>query len=60
MFVADRYPQIISGKKFYLGSLHNDRLFRLDDAEVINLIVNFISYAIVRDEYREFVKKNKT
>ena len=59
MFVADRYPQIISGKKFYLGSLVNDRLFRLDDAEVIKVIVNLISYAIVRDEYREFVKKNK-
>lgn len=60
MFVEDRYPQIISGKKFYLGSLHNDRLLRLDDDEVIKGIVNLISYAIVRDEYREFVKKSKT
>lgn len=58
-FVADRYPQIISGNKFYLGSLTNDRLFRLNDPDVICLIVNLISYAMIRDEYREFVKKNK-
>lgn len=58
-FVADRYPQIISGNKFYLGSLTNDRLFRLNDPDVIHLIVNLISYAMIRDEYREFVKKNK-
>lgn len=58
-FVADRYPQIISGNKFYLGSLTNDRLFRLNDPDVIRLIVNLISYAMIRDEYREFVKKNK-
>lgn len=59
MFVEDRYPQIISGNKFYLGSLTNDRLFRLDDPDVIHLIVNLISYAMIRDEYREYVKRNK-
>lgn len=59
MFVEEKYPQIISGKQFFLGSLMNDRLWRLDDPEVISLIVNLISYAIVRDEYREFVKRNK-
>lgn len=58
-FVADRYPQIISGNKFYLGSLTNDHLFGLNDPDVISLIVNLISYAMIRDEYREFVKKNK-
>ena len=59
IFVADRYPQIISGNKFFLGSIINNRLWRLDDPEVINVIVNMISYSIVREEYREFVKRNK-
>ena len=40
-------------------SITNDRLWQLDDPEVIEVVVNMISYAIVRDEYREFVKKNK-
>lgn len=59
MFVEERYPQIINGNKFYLGELINDRLWRLDDPEVIKLVVNLISYALIRDEYRAFVKKNK-
>jgi hypothetical protein len=57
MFVEERYPQIIAGNRFYLGTLLHDRLWRLDDPEVIKLIVNLISYSIVRDEYREHVKK---
>ena len=59
MFVEERYPKVLSGNKFFLGSLTNDKLWRLDDPDVINLIVNMISYAMVRDEYREFVKRNK-
>ena len=59
MFVKDRYPELIDGKRFYLGSLTNDRLFRLDDSEVIKLIVNLISYAMIRDEYRDYVKGKK-
>ena len=30
-FVAERYPAIIVGKRFYPGSLVNDQLRRLDD-----------------------------
>lgn len=57
MFVEERYPKIISGKRFFLGSIVNDRLWRLDDPAVIEVIENMISYAIIRDEYREYVKR---
>lgn len=59
MFVSNKRPELISGNKFYLGSLVNDRLWRLDDPEVIKLVVNLIDYAIIRDEYREYVKRKK-
>ncbi len=59
LFVEERNPEIISGSRFYMGSLINDRLWRLDDPEVIKIIVNMISYAMIRDEYREHVKSNK-
>lgn len=59
LFVNEKCPQFIKGKKFYLGRLLNDRLWRLDDPEVIKVIVNLISYSMIRDEYRDFVKKNK-
>ena len=54
--VRTRFPKIIHGSRYYLGSIENDHLLRLDEPEVIDLIVNLISYSIVRDEYREVVK----
>lgn len=59
MFVNDRYPTIINGKRFYLGTLKNDHLWDIDQSDVIELIINIISYALIRDEYREFVKTKK-
>ena len=55
-FVAARYSQIISGKQFNLGTLLYDRDWELDDPEVIKLMENLMSYALVRVEYRAFVK----
>lgn len=57
MFVSDRYPVIIDGKRFNLGSLRQDHLWNIDQPDVIEVIKNLISYALIRDEYREFVKQ---
>lgn len=56
-FVKARRPQLIFGKQFYMGMLVNDRNWNLDDTEVVNLIENLISYALIRDEYRALVKQ---
>ena len=56
-FVKARRPQLIYDKRFYLGTLTNDRNWDLDDTEVAKLIENLISYALIRDEYRKEVKK---
>lgn len=57
-FVEDKASELISGKQFFLGKLTNDRLWNLDDPEVTAFVKNLISYALIRDEYRLFVKKN--
>lgn len=57
MFVEERYPCIIDGKRFSMGVLKNDHLWNIDQADVIQVIVNCISYALIRDEYREYVKQ---
>lgn len=57
-FVTERYPKIIEGKGFNLGALKNDHLWNIDQSDVIEVIVNFISYALIRDEYREYVKQH--
>ena len=56
LFVEDLCPQIISGKRFYLGSLKNNKLWTLEDENVISLIENLITYSLARDEYRKHVK----
>lgn len=58
LFVNDLCPQIISGKNFYLGRLENNRLWTLEDEDVINLLENLITYSLARDEYRKSVKAN--
>ena len=58
-FVRSRRPQLIYGNKFCLGSLVNDRDWNIDDSEVVKLIENLISYALIRDENRAEVKKRK-
>ncbi|MBR3244533.1 MAG: hypothetical protein IKF90_17895 [Parasporobacterium sp.] len=57
--VEEHRPDILCEDGFFLGSLKHDRLWRLNDPEVINLIVNLISYSMIRDEYRDYVKTLK-
>ncbi len=58
MFVNDLCPQIINGKQFYLGSLKNNKLWTLEDEDVIKLIENLTTYSLARDEYRKHIKSN--
>ncbi|MDO5558142.1 MAG: type I restriction enzyme HsdR N-terminal domain-containing protein [Oscillospiraceae bacterium] len=55
-FVDQQCPELIDGKRFYLGELKNDRLWHLSDDDVSKVVENLISYALVRDEYRWYVK----
>ena len=57
--VSRRYPRILTDGKFYLGSITADHLLRLDEPDVIDFVVNLISYSIVRDEYRDVVKTER-
>ena len=57
--ISKKYPSIIDGTKFNLGTLTCNRLWNLDDPEVMTFIENLISYALLRDEYREKLIKEK-
>lgn len=52
-------PDLIDGKKFYLGSLPIDRIWTLQDKDVIELIANVICYALIRDLYRKYKKRTR-
>lgn len=56
-FVEPKYAEIIDGTIFNLGSLTYDKDWELDSPDVEKLIENVISYALLRDEYRAYVKR---
>ena len=58
-FVELRYPEIIAGNRFNLGTLQYNRNWNLDDPEVVKLMENLITYSLIRDEYRAFVKEQR-
>lgn len=57
--VSSRYPKIIDGEKFNLGSLESNKDWNLDNTDVESFIENVITYALIRDEYRAIVKNKR-
>ena len=61
--VYRKYQKIVLNKtgkkKFYLGSLTFDKLWMLDDPEVVEFLENIITYSLIRDDYRRLVKNGK-
>ena len=58
--ISKKYPSIIDGTRFNLGTLTCNRLWNLDNPEVMTFMENLISYALLRDEYREkLIRKKK-
>lgn len=57
--VKRRYSQILGEKGFNLGELEFNRQWRFDDEEVIEWAENMISYALIRDEFRNILKNQK-
>ena len=55
--VEEQNPQLLQGTRFYLGELTNDRLWYMDDPQVIHLLENLISYSLLRDAYRIIVRE---
>lgn len=50
------YPPIIKRGKIDLGTVHNTGLLYLDTPEITTLVENLLSYALIRDNYREILK----
>ncbi len=60
LFIKNYCPDILgNNSKIYLGRLKNNRLWNISDPDVVDLIENLISYALIRDKYREYCKLKK-
>lgn len=53
------YPVIIKNGKIELGTVHNNELLYMDTSEIMTLVENLLSYALIRDEYREICKRKR-
>ncbi|WP_370839177.1 type I restriction enzyme HsdR N-terminal domain-containing protein [Intestinibacter bartlettii] len=57
-FIRNKYPKLLNNSdEIVLGKIENNKLLYMDQIEIQHLIVNLIKYALVRDEYRDYVKK---
>ncbi len=56
---ADIYPEILHDNRFCLGTLTNDHNWTLDEPDMVKFMENLISYALIRDEYRDQMKARK-
>lgn len=57
-FIRNKYPELLNdSNEIILGKIENNKLLYMDQIEIQRLIINLIKYALVRDEYRDYVKK---
>ena len=60
-FVKNKYPELLNDSdEIVLGKVKNNKLLYMDQIEIQKLIINLIKYALVRDEYRNYIKKLHT
>ena len=58
-FLKEKAPFLLNNGKIDLGTLHNDKLIYMSDPEMVSFIENLLTYALVRDEYRDIVEDRK-
>ena len=58
-FLTKKAPFLLKNGKIDLGTINNNRLLCLNDAEIVKFIENILSYALIRDEYRDLVDAKK-
>lgn len=46
-------PELLTRGDIFLGTLHNQKLLYLDDSDVIDFVESLLTYALIRDEFRE-------
>ena len=57
--MKEKAPFLLNNGKIDLGTLHNDKLIYMNDPEMVSFLENLLTYALVRDEYRDIVEDRK-
>lgn len=59
-FVKKECSENIFDKRYFLGTLKNNCHWNISDDDIVNLLENLISYALIRDECIQYDKKQKS
>ena len=51
--IGNEAPELVVRGDIFLGTLHNKKLLYLDDAEVTDFVEKMLTYALIRDVFRE-------
>lgn len=57
--VAEELPHLFVDEELCLGKVPTDILLTMDNEAITDLFINFIDYALIRDEYRVRLKNTK-
>lgn len=55
--IAKKEPSLLKNGNIFLGRIRNNCLFYMDDPQIEEFFCNLIRYCLIRDEYREIVKR---
>lgn len=55
--ISIKAPALMKDNEIYLGKFRNNQLAYINDTGIEVLILNLITYALIRDEYRDIRKK---
>lgn len=50
-------PELLSNDSIYLGELDNNKLWYMNDKQVISFLINLIKYSLIRNKYRKMLKE---
>lgn len=51
--IGSQTPELLVCGDIFLGTLHNQKLLYLDDTDVTNFVEKLLTYALIRDVFRE-------
>lgn len=56
--IGNEAPELLVRGDIFLGTLHNQKLLYLDDADVTDFVEKMLTYALIRDVFREMKSGN--
>jgi len=51
--IGSQTPELLVCGDIFLGTLHNQKLLYLDDTDVTDFVEKLLTYALIRDVFRE-------